>query len=217
MGRLLNWVLKLYLALCCSILLGMLIMQFFTVRTDGSVKADVIVVLGASLTEDGELGNGSRRRVEQGVALYKAGLATRILFSGGSPYENDEGPTAASVMAKYAYDLGVPATVLLEEGQSHSTLQNILFTRNIMRDEALSDAILVTEGFHIPRSYASALTFGMPVVGFSGAGGWFDLPYIARAVPREMLAWPFNILRGATYLIALEVGYRREGMIGLLR
>jgi len=46
-------------------------------------KFDAIVVLGAGMKTDGRPGAALKRRVEQGVRLFKNGEAELLLFTGG--------------------------------------------------------------------------------------------------------------------------------------
>jgi len=70
-------------------------------------RADVIVVLGnrPPVDAEGNVMSETRRRVEAGVALYDAGLATELLMTGGpAPHDRIE----AEVMRDLAIELGVP-------------------------------------------------------------------------------------------------------------
>jgi uncharacterized SAM-binding protein YcdF (DUF218 family) len=63
-------------------------------------------------------------------------------------------------MADLAVSLGVPAAVISYEDRSQSTLQNALFSAPQLHDA--TSIRLVTEGFHLPRSWLS----------FRWAGDW---------------------------------------------
>ncbi len=100
---------------------------------------------------DGTLHRSSILRVEAGVALWKAGAAPRVHFTGGMGKPG--GPSAGSQMAALAQSLGVPENLTSYETRSLSTLQNALFSQPFISD---ADHIrLVTEGFHLPRSWVS--------------------------------------------------------------
>ncbi|MCP5073337.1 MAG: YdcF family protein [Rhodobacteraceae bacterium] len=119
-------------------------------------KADVIVVLGAGMDADGTLHKSSLLRVEKGVALFKAGAAKRMHFTGG--VGGPRGPSAGQQMARHAQSFGVQAEQTTAEGASYSTLQNALFSQRYLLKA--NRIILVTEGFHLPRSWASFKYFG---------------------------------------------------------
>lgn len=116
-----------------------------------SEPADVIVVLGAGMDADGTLHRSSTLRVDRGVELWKAGLAPRMHFTGGRG--RPDGPSAGERMAARATRAGVPPEAISHEDLSQSTLQNALFSQPML--EGAESLILVTEGFHLPRSYAS--------------------------------------------------------------
>ncbi len=118
--------------------------------------ANRIVVLGAGMDPDGTLHLSSTVRVEKGVEIYKSGIAPKIHFSGG--VGKPDGVSAGEQMAKYAIELGVPAQAISYEVMSQSTLQNALFSAPYLAED--KRIILVTEGFHLARSWASMKLFG---------------------------------------------------------
>ncbi|MCI0569826.1 MAG: YdcF family protein [Myxococcaceae bacterium] len=75
--------------------------------------ADVLVVLGARVRRSGEPSLALRARVEKAVALYRAAVAPRLLFSGGL---GSHPPSEARAAATLAVSLGVPPEAcVLEE------------------------------------------------------------------------------------------------------
>jgi hypothetical protein len=69
-------------ALVCALLFPLAQMAFFG-TTDYRRPADVAVVLGAKVTADGSLSTALEDRVRTAVDLYKAGLVSRLIMSGG--------------------------------------------------------------------------------------------------------------------------------------
>ncbi|MCF2870732.1 YdcF family protein [Octadecabacter sp. G9-8] len=114
-------------------------------------QADVIVCLGAGMDASGTLGPASLRRVEKCVELFDAGVAPVVVFTGGIARPN--GPSSANQMAQYGQSLGLPADAVIEEGLAQSTLQNALFSLPMIAQA--DQLVLVTEAFHLPRSWAS--------------------------------------------------------------
>lgn len=133
--------------------LAMLAWTFLWPEPDvrGMQKADVIICLGAGMDGAGTLDRAALIRVDRCVQLFKAGLAPAIVFSGG--IARVDGPNAGAQMALYAQSRGVPAENTVIEGRAQSTLQNALFSLELIPDA--QDIILVTEAFHLPRSWAS--------------------------------------------------------------
>ena len=99
----------------------------------------------------GVLAESTLNRVDRCAELYRAGLAPVILFAGGT--STFDGPSAAGQMSRYAMAFGVPASAILTENRAHSTLQNALFSLPLIPNAAF--LIVVTEAFHLPRSWIS--------------------------------------------------------------
>ena len=117
--------------------------------TETATAAGAIVVLGARVQEDGQPSPTLRARARQGAALYAAGLAPLVVFSGGI---GDFEPSEASVAAKVAIDAGVPAEACLLEQDSHSTRENARFTAKVLRERGITEVILVSDPYHLYRA-----------------------------------------------------------------
>ena len=163
-------------------------------------EADLIVVLGGGMSADGRLHRSTTVRVDRGVALHQAGAAPKILFTGGALVEG--APAAGHQMAKRAMDMGIDAAAILTETRAHSTLQNALFSSADWQEAA--HIVLVTEGFHLPRSWASFKALGAKKItliharkfrGDSIKGG-------LKMVLRESLAYWFNATRYLVWQVA---------------
>lgn len=151
--RFIRLLIKSAIAVFVLMTLAMLAWTFLWPEPDvrGMQKADVIVCLGAGMDPDGTLDSAALARVDRCVQLYEAGLAPAIVFSGGVAHV--DGPNAGGQMARYARSLGVPEENTVIEGRAQSTLQNALFSLELVPDAL--EIILVTEAFHLPRSWAS--------------------------------------------------------------
>ena len=161
--------------------------------------ADVIIVLGGDMNRDNSLGSETSRRVLEGVRLYAAGLGPRIHFTGGIP---DKGrPGAGEQMMALAIAHGVPPAAASAESHSRSTLQNALFSRDVLGPEADGSVILVSDGFHLARSWLSFRWAGYHGIQLDAATPFGDQPLVMqlRRVGRETLAWWFNLGRVAAW------------------
>jgi len=173
--------------------------------------ADVIIVFGAGMSPDGTLDRATRLRVQRGVALFDAGLAPRMHFTGGRAVP--AGPSAGDRMAAMAIVLGVPDNVISRETRSLSTLQNALFSQPDL--EAYQSAILVTEGFHLPRTAAALYWAGGPnrvqlAISTRFRGDRTHPVYAAiRMLVREAGAWWFNTARAAAFTAGGWIGLDR--------
>lgn len=102
-------------------------------------RADVIVVLAGSTGD----------RVREGVRLYHAGVAPRILMTGGPFFDT----SMAAMMADYAVSLGVPSENILIEDAALSTHTNATGSLPILQAMHARRVLLVTSRFHTARSY----------------------------------------------------------------
>ena len=137
--------------------------------------ADVIVGFGNFNTDI------ARRAAE----LYHQGLAPKILFTGGLG-RNTEGllPEPEAVrFAKVAMECGVPECDIILEDKSTNTKENILFTRDKLRELGLPhDHILGVHQPFMERRIASAMGVYWPEQNFSVTCPQVTIPeYLRRA------------------------------------
>jgi len=138
-------------------------------------KADVIVGFGNFNTDI------ARRAAE----LYHAGLAPKILFTGGLG-RNTEGllPEPEAVrFAKVAMDCGVPGEDIILEDKSTNTKENILFTREKLEKLDLPhDRILGVHQPFMERRIAAAIGVYWPDPHFTVTSPRVTIPeYLRRA------------------------------------
>ena len=138
-------------------------------------KADVIVGFGNFNTDI------ARRAAE----LYHQGYAPKILFTGGLG-RNTEGllPEPEAVrFARVAMDCGVPECDIILEDKSTNTKENILFTREKLRELGLPHGHIL--GVHQPfmeRRIAAAMGVYWPELNFSVTCPQVTIPqYLQRA------------------------------------
>jgi uncharacterized SAM-binding protein YcdF (DUF218 family) len=169
--------------------------------------AGVLIVLGGAMTPEHRLGSETAARVEAAVALYEAGAAPRIHFTGGTPGYGL--PGAGDEMRAFAIALGVPPAATSAENGSRSTLQNALFSRPVLGPLADGPVMLVSDGYHLARAWASFRWAGYPSVSLAAATAFGDEPFPeqVRRIAREALAWWFNPAR----VIVFELLERLRG------
>jgi uncharacterized SAM-binding protein YcdF (DUF218 family) len=127
---------------------------------DHAAHADVILLLGCRALQDGTPTPCIRARSRHAASLYKQGLAPRIIASGGPSLS---GPAEAGVMANLLREDGVPEAAIIQEDRSHNTIQNVLYSLQIMRERGWRTAVLVTEPYHINRAQIIARDSGLIV------------------------------------------------------
>ncbi len=121
------------------------------------VHCRYIVVLGGGEIPHSPAENG-RASVRPAVAkrLYEAFKLYRerelpILVSGGNVY-GTEAESEAEAMARFLKTIGVPAEKINEERKSRNTLENGIFSYQILEKRGVKNICLVTSAYHIPRS-----------------------------------------------------------------
>jgi uncharacterized SAM-binding protein YcdF (DUF218 family) len=110
---------------------------------------DVILVLGNPAKADGSIAPLARSRVLEGIRQYRAGVAPRLLMTGGAVQNRF---VEAQVMLQFARSQGVPASALFAEGQSQNTIQNAYYSYKIMQAHDWSSALVVSSPSHLRRA-----------------------------------------------------------------
>jgi uncharacterized SAM-binding protein YcdF (DUF218 family) len=146
------------------------------------VSFDVIVVLGAALTPEGELGAALAERVRFGVAAWHEGAAARLMMTG--IYE-------AHKMKARAIELGVDGDAILVEPTARTTRENALRCAALMREHGLATALVVTQRYHRPRAVAAFRRAGIAATALR-----FSNRLHPKQVAREVVALAFYRLRG---------------------
>jgi len=113
--------------------------------------APVIVVLGYGPPVDaaGKPVDELTRRVAKGVELYQAGLAPKLIMTGGNTYRDYY---ESAVMKQVAVEMGVPAEAVLEEREAMDTIGNARYSAAIMRRNGWDRCILVSSPYHLKRA-----------------------------------------------------------------
>lgn len=117
-------------------------------RTDYRRPADAIVVFGARVYADGRPSPALADRVVTAAALYRAGLAPRVIMSGGP----GDGATHETVaMRDLAVSLGVPARAIVRDPAGHDTRSTVRTAAALCRTEGWCRLLAVSHGYHLAR------------------------------------------------------------------
>ncbi len=108
---------------------------------------DAIVVAGCRVMPDGTASPALRRRALVAVELYRAGVAPRVVLTGGV---GDAPPSEARVAAALVREAGVPDGALLLEERSASTEENARFAAQELG--AGARVVVVTDAYHVFRA-----------------------------------------------------------------
>jgi len=140
------------------------------------------IVFGARVYPSGRLSGMLRDRVETGVALYQAGKVEKLLMTGDNSRADYNEPDA---MKAHAVSLGVPAADIQVDYGGRRTYDSCYRARDIFQ---VSTAILVTQGFHLPRALYLCDQLGLPAVGVASDISRYDPRSVAWSETREIPA-----------------------------
>jgi uncharacterized SAM-binding protein YcdF (DUF218 family) len=129
-------------------------------RVDETGEADVILVLGKTL--DGDTVTASfAQRLEHAAALWRRGLAPRVIVAGGLTGQASR--TEAVAGAEYLEAAGLPPEAIIGEGRSRHTLENLWLVREIMRAQGWRRVLLTSDPLHLARAAVLARGLGLDV------------------------------------------------------
>jgi len=119
----------------------------------------VAIVFGAGLQRDGTPSPILQDRVGTAVRLYFAGKVQKLLMSGDNRFVDYNEPGS---MKEYAISLGVPAEDIVLDYAGRRTYDTCYRAKAIF---GLDEAILVTQGYHLPRALFTCAGLGLNVTG----------------------------------------------------
>jgi vancomycin permeability regulator SanA len=151
-------------------------------NADHPAPADVGVVLATELHLDGTLTKRLQARCDRGYQAYQQHLVPRLLLSGGI---DDYGRNEAVHMRDYLASCGVPDSVMTVDSLGVDTWHTAIDTRAYLAARGLSSAMIVTQGFHVPRTRLAFARIGIPRFSWVHARfwEWRDLFSVAREFP----------------------------------
>ncbi|WP_454728760.1 SanA/YdcF family protein [Cellulosimicrobium protaetiae] len=142
--------------------------------------SDAIVVPGAGLRPDGSPSTYLRRRLDAAAELYGRGVAPVVLVSGDAHDDYDE----PGSMRAWLLDRGVPDDAILLDREGFDT--HATCTRAVS-EFGVGTAVVVTQGYHLPRTLFSCRVAGLDAVGVGVSAAsvepWKAVLYRVREVP----------------------------------
>lgn len=142
---------------CTTVLLFLVFVGYgFACRLRSPSSGDFVVVLGSTLTADGQVPPLLAARLERTrevvEALREQGGAPVMIVSGGKTPRDPV--TEANAMAEYLVRAGERAEELVMEDESCNTEQNIRLSGRIMQQTGPAGfhCIIVTNDYHCPRA-----------------------------------------------------------------
>ena len=118
-------------------------------KSNTEAKGDAAIVLGAAVWGD-EPSLVFAARIDHAIQLYQNGHVKYIVTTGGRSPEDSlsEGEAAR----RYAMERGVPDQVILVESESTSTQENLANANQVMQENGLSTAVIVSDPYHLRRA-----------------------------------------------------------------
>jgi vancomycin permeability regulator SanA len=156
---------------------------FFFGTTDYRRAADVVVVFGAQVHNDGRPSTSLKDRMDTAIGLYKDGLVHRIFVSGGV---GASGYNEALVMRDMAVKGGVPVGKVAVDSNGVSTYATVADTVPFFGGRGWRRILAVSQFYHLPRIKLAYQRAGWDVltVPAEGNGDHGRLPFlVAREVP----------------------------------
>jgi SanA protein len=119
----------------------------------------VAIVFGAGIRTGGRLSPILKDRMDTAIALYDAGKVRKLLVSGDNSTLSYNEPGA---MYDYAVMQGVPPNDVVRDYAGRRTYDTCYRAGHIF---GVSEAILVTQRFHLPRAIFTCGNLGVAAVG----------------------------------------------------
>jgi len=134
------------------------IISWFTVHTiyiiidglsDSGEKADIAIILGNKVNEDGTLSARLEKRLETGIELYKNQRVKKILVSGGL---GKEGFYEADKMKEFLISNAIPDSVILVDNYGNNTRLTVENSLKFHQKYKFKSIIVVSQYFHVTRT-----------------------------------------------------------------
>lgn len=157
------------------LLLPFLIVHYITSSEEAKIytsaqtvpDAPTAVIFGAGVNKDSTPSWMLADRLDGGIKLYQMGKVESLLMTGGE--------VEVIIMRRYAEQHGVPASAIEVDSAGLRTYDSCY---RAARDLKITDAILVTQEYHLPRTLYLCNSLGVNAVGFKvggdsyGQDGW---------------------------------------------
>lgn len=152
--------------------------------TDDIHQADVGIVPGNKIEDNGLPSMRLQKRLDRAVELYNNGSILFILVSGA---QGAEGFDEADCMRDYLILKSIPAKNILVDNYGYNTAQTAINSRKIMEDNHLASAIIITQYFHISRAKLALKKSGIKEV--YSAHAYFFEPRDIYSIFREFFGY----------------------------
>jgi vancomycin permeability regulator SanA len=108
----------------------------------------IMVVIGAAPKPDGRPSDAMMQRVRTAIALHKKNRYDSIIISGGPTVT----PIPESDVMKIILSKHVPKNIIRTERNACDTIQNAVFSWELIKDDKIDRITVVTSNFHMRRT-----------------------------------------------------------------
>ena len=159
-----------------------LVISGFMIRASRDAPEDsatTVVVLGCKV-KNGRPTLMLRRRLDAAYDYLCDNKDVTVIVSGGQG--SDETISEAQCMSEYLISKGIDSERIIIEDKSSSTYENLKFSREIIKENALCEKItIVTDGYHQLRAEIIAADLGMDAYNISApTSPWLIPTYWVR-------------------------------------
>lgn len=152
----------------------------------------VAIVFGAGLWRNGTATPVLQDRVQTAADLFFAGKVDKLLLSGDNRFIDYNEP---AVMREVALSLGIPESAIVLDYAGRRTYDTCYRAKVIF---GVSEAILVTQAFHLPRAIYECSQLGIDSVGVEADQRLYGRSSVLYWNARELFAtvaamWDVNI------------------------
>jgi uncharacterized SAM-binding protein YcdF (DUF218 family) len=160
-----------------------------------------VVVLGGALEHaavrqgNGQVAlNAAAERMTLAVALARSHPGLRVVFTGGDGTLLRQPESEARQARQFFEELGLPPERLRVESESRTTYENAVYTARLPGVDPARPWLLVTSGWHMPRSLAAFRRAGWNVVPYAVDYRAGDrTPWSDYALARSLLHWQIGL------------------------
>lgn len=117
-----------------------------------STDKHVIITLGYALSDEGEMQDILLERLKVTLKAAEKYPDSKIIVTGGVP---KKGHTEAELMYDWLVKEGIDKERIFKEVLATDTVENALFSMDIVREEELQDVTLITSASHMRRALAT--------------------------------------------------------------
>ena len=142
-------------------------------RQPDAPEKRVAIIFGAGLRRDGTPTAMLRDRVLTGAELYFSGKVEKLLMSGDNRFVDYNEPES---MRQFALSVGVPDEAIVMDYAGRRTYDTCYRAKAIF---GVDTALLVTQGFHLPRAVFLCNMLGMDTLGVEAIRCyWTGSPFV---------------------------------------